>query len=86
MALRLWNMHQHCSFRRWASICQDKHISTKVTIPKTASRLKAAAMLTQLGMMVHLRPSLSAANDAGKTTIRFNIAIAENVAPMTSNK
>lgn len=59
------------------------HAPVRLTIPKRAIRLKAAAMLMQLGMMVHLRPSLSAANDAGKTTIKFKTAIAENVAPMT---
>lgn len=40
-------------------------------------------MPMQLGMMVHLRPSLSAAMDAGNTTMRLTTDIAENVAPAT---
>lgn len=39
----------------------------------------------QLGMMVHLRPSLSAAIDAGSTTMRLTTAMAENMVPMTSS-
>ena len=68
-----------------ALLVQDMRFSIRLTVPKRAIRLKATAMLMQLGMMVHLRPSLSATNDAGKTTIKFNTAIAENVAPMSRN-
>ena len=55
-------------------------------IPETAMRLKAAAMPRQLGMMVHFLPNLSAATDAGMTTIRLTIAIAENVIPAHTNR
>ena len=44
-------------------------------------RLKALAMPRQLGMIIHFLPSLSAAIDAGSTTMRLTTAMAENVAP-----
>ena len=44
-------------------------------------RLKAAAMPRQLGMMVHFLPSLSAAMEAGITTIKLTTAMAEKVIP-----
>lgn len=44
-------------------------------------RLKAAGMPRQLGMRVHLRPSWSAAMEAGITTIRLTTAMAEEVIP-----
>lgn len=45
-------------------------------------RLRAAAIPRQLGMMVHFLPSLSAAMEAGITTIRLTTAIAEKVIPV----
>ncbi len=49
-------------------------------------RLKAAAMVRQLGMMVHFRPSASAAIDAGITTIKLTTAMPEKVMPACINK
>lgn len=44
-------------------------------------RPRAAAMARQLGMMVHLRPSASAAMEAGITTIKLTTAMPEKVMP-----
>ena len=44
-------------------------------------RLKAIAMPRQLGIMVHFLPNVSAAMEAGSTTIRLTTAIAEKVIP-----
>ena len=56
---------------------------TRDHIREIAMKLKATAMPMQLGIIVHLRPILSAAMDAGITTTRLTTDIAEKVAPAT---